>query len=123
MLWRLTRAEFERKKGEGNTRAMQAIVTLGEVPGILAFLGDIPIGWCAVAPREDYPALERSRVLKRLDTTPVRSVTCLFVDKRYRCPGISNTADHAMRDHERHAEDDERRTLTPAGNLRRAPRS
>ncbi|MBI3608921.1 MAG: hypothetical protein HY207_13245 [Nitrospirae bacterium] len=43
MLWRRTRAEFERKKGEGNTRAMRAVVTSGEVPGILAFLGDIPI--------------------------------------------------------------------------------
>ncbi len=63
MLWRLTRAECERKKGEGNKRAMHAIVKSGEVPGILAFLADRPVGWCAVAPRGCYSALERSRVL------------------------------------------------------------
>ena len=53
MLWRLTRAEFERKKGEGNKRAMRVVVTSGEVPGILASLGDLPVGWCAVAPRSN----------------------------------------------------------------------
>jgi hypothetical protein len=36
MLWRLTRSEFERQKGEKNKQAMKTIVESGEVPGILA---------------------------------------------------------------------------------------
>ena len=36
-----------------------------------------------------YRTLERSRVLKRLDVTPVWSVSCLFVAKEYRRRGVS----------------------------------
>jgi GNAT superfamily N-acetyltransferase len=58
-------------------------------PGILAFAGDVPVGWCAVAPREDYPGLGRSRILKAADDVPVWSVSCLFVAKEYRRRGVS----------------------------------
>jgi GNAT superfamily N-acetyltransferase len=89
MLWRLTRSAFESQKGPGNKGAMQALVAAGEVPGILAYAQGVPVGWCAVAPRERYPALGRSRVLKRIDDTPVWSVSCLFVAKEYRRQGVS----------------------------------
>ncbi|MDJ0849995.1 MAG: GNAT family N-acetyltransferase [Myxococcota bacterium] len=89
MLWRLTRSEFERQKGAGNKRAMRRLVRSGKPPGILAYAGAEPVGWCAVAPRGDYPSLERSRVLKRIDDTPVWSVACLFVKKEYRKQGVS----------------------------------
>lgn len=89
MLWRLKRSEFERQKGQGNKEAMKAIVESGEVPGILAYLDEKPIGWCALAPRNNYPALTRSRVLKPIDDTPVWSVACLFVAKEHRNAGVS----------------------------------
>jgi GNAT superfamily N-acetyltransferase len=89
MFWRRTRPDFQSGKGEGNRRAMQTLVRGGTEPGILAFAGDVPVGWCAVAPREDYPALGRSRVLKAVDETPVWSVSCLFVAKDYRNRGVS----------------------------------
>ena len=89
MFWRRGRAEFNKGKGDGNRRAMQTLVKSGAEPGILAFAGNEPVGWCAVAPREDYPALGRSRVLKAVDDTPVWSVSCLFVAKGYRKRGVS----------------------------------
>lgn len=89
MWWRLTRAEFEKQKGQGNKEAMKGIVDSGEVPGLLAYANGQPIGWCAVAPREKFPALERSRVLKRVDDKPVWSVVCFFVAKSYRHQGVS----------------------------------
>jgi GNAT superfamily N-acetyltransferase len=89
MWWRLTRSEFERQKGETNKTAMKAIVESGEVPGILAYLGEVPVGWCAVAPREIFPALKRSRILKKIDDTPVWSIVCFFIDKHHRNRGIS----------------------------------
>src|SRR5262249_52951381 len=58
-------------------------------PGILGYHGTEPVGWCALAPRECYPALERSRVLKRLDDLPVWSISCLFVRKDCRRKGLS----------------------------------
>ncbi|NIO04079.1 MAG: GNAT family N-acetyltransferase [Proteobacteria bacterium] len=89
MWWRLKRSEFERQKGEGNRRAMQRIVGAGEVPGILAYTGDEPVGWCSVAPRDSFPVLNRSRILKKVDERPTWSVVCFFIDKNYRNKGVS----------------------------------
>jgi len=89
MTWRVRRSEFNKNKGEGNRLAMHGLVESGEVPGIIGYLDDEPVGWCAVAPREQYPALERSRVLKRVDDLPVWSVSCFFVRKDQRNKGLT----------------------------------
>jgi GNAT superfamily N-acetyltransferase len=89
MWWRLKRSEFERQKGEGNKKAMKAIVNSGETPGILAYAGGMPVGWCSVAPRENFPVLNRSRILKKIDETPVWSIVCFFVEKKHRNKGLS----------------------------------
>ena len=89
MWWRLTRSEFERQKGEDNRQAMKAIVESGEVPGILAYAEGKPVGWCSVAPREVFGALQRSRILKRVDDQLVWSVVCFFIAKGYRRKGLT----------------------------------
>ena len=89
MFWRVPRKEFDAGKGTRNKRALKNIVTTGQKPGIIAYIGKEPIGWCAIAPREHYVALERSRILKPIDDKPVWSVSCLFVKKLYRRKGIS----------------------------------
>jgi len=89
MWWRLKRSEFERKKGEGNKRAMKKIVDSGEMPGILAYAGGNPVAWCSVAPRESYQVLERSKILERVDDQPVWSIVCFFVNREYRRKGIN----------------------------------
>jgi GNAT superfamily N-acetyltransferase len=89
MWWRLKRSEFEKQKGLRNNRAFKKIVASGQVPGLLAYAGREPIGWCAVAPRETYAALERSRVLERVDDEPVWSIVCLFVARPCRGRGVS----------------------------------
>jgi GNAT superfamily N-acetyltransferase len=89
MFWRLTRKEFDRQKGEGNRKAMKAIVQSGKIPGILAFSQDKPVVWCSVAPRSQFSALDRSRILKPVDALPVWSISCFFVEKNYRGKGLS----------------------------------
>jgi GNAT superfamily N-acetyltransferase len=90
MYWRLSRKKWEEGKGAANKRALKKVVSGGATPpGILAYVGGEPIAWCAVAPRSDYPALERSRVLRPVDDRPVWSVSCLFVSKSYRRKGMS----------------------------------
>jgi GNAT superfamily N-acetyltransferase len=89
MYWRLTRAEYERKKGAGNKRAFRRIVESGPPPGLLAYARGKPVAWCAVGPREAYPTLERSRVLARVDDQPAWSVTCFFVARPFRRQGIT----------------------------------
>ncbi len=89
MWWRISRAEFERQKGEGNRKAMKEIVKSGEVPGIIAYRKREPIAWCSVAPREKFHSLNRSPVLKRIDKTRVRSIVCFFVAREHRGKGIT----------------------------------
>jgi hypothetical protein len=84
MWWRLSRREFEHQQGEGNRQAMKAIVESGHVPGILGYSDGKPVAWCSVAPREQYSSLNRSRILKRIDDTPVWSIVCFFVAKNHR---------------------------------------
>ena len=89
MFWRQTRAEFEKRKGEKNRRAMKRLVDSGQVPGLLAYADNEPVGWCSVGPREVYSALARSRVLKPVDDRPVWSLVCFFIAKEYRRRGLT----------------------------------
>ena len=89
MYWRLPRKQYEKQKGEGNRRALRRLVTSGNPPGLLVYLGGEPVGWCALAPREAYPVLGRSRVLARVDDKPVWSVVCFFVARGHRNCGVT----------------------------------
>ena len=103
MAWRLSPSDFARRKGDGNRRALRALVKKGEPTGILAYDGADPIGWCAVAPREATPRLERSKVLARLDDLPVWSVTCFFVARGHRKQGVTVALLRAAAAHARRA--------------------
>jgi len=88
MWWRLPRAQFREQVGQKNKEALKAIVDSGEPPGLLAYAEGAPIAWCSVATREAFPALERSRILKRVDDQPVWSLVCFFVAKPFRRRGV-----------------------------------
>lgn len=90
MTWRQSASDFAANKGEKNRQKFRAIVKKGSEPGVLAYDGDQAVGWCAVAPREEFPRLENSKVWARVDESPVWSITCLFVAKRYRNKGLSS---------------------------------
>ena len=89
MWWRLRHKDYGSNKGEKNRDAMFELVSAGCIPGILAYDNNVPIGWCSVAPRDKFPRLEGSKILKRVDNQPVWSIVCLFVDKAYRKDGVS----------------------------------
>lgn len=86
---RLTRAAYERNKGEGNRLALKALVDGGTVPGILGLLEGRPVGWCSVGPRSDFSSLARSRIFKPVDEREVWSIVCLFIDRDHRRRGLS----------------------------------
>jgi len=90
MVWRRERKAYEAGKGAGNRRALKLLVTEGARPGVIAYHGKEAVAWCAVAPREDYSYLARSRVLAPVDDRPVWSISCLFVAKPYRRLGVSS---------------------------------
>jgi GNAT superfamily N-acetyltransferase len=102
MFWRLPHAEYQRGTGEGHRRAMRSLVKK-EVPGILAYDGGEPVGWCALGPRDHYLRLERSRILKPIDDEPVWSVVCFFVRRGFRRRGVTVKLLRAAIDHAKRA--------------------
>jgi GNAT superfamily N-acetyltransferase len=79
----------------------------GETSGLVAYLGDEPVGWCAVEPRPAYVGLTRvfrvpwdGRDEDRADET-VWAVTCLFTRAGYRKRGVSRALAKAAVDHAR----------------------
>lgn len=89
MRWRMTSSQFRDSTKEGRAEALTILASSGQAVGVLAYDEDCPIGWCSIAPRRTYAALERSRTMPRIDDEPVWSVVCFFVDSRYRRQGLT----------------------------------
>jgi GNAT superfamily N-acetyltransferase len=85
--------------------AFKDLVVGGELPGLLAYDDDFtPVGWIAVAPRDDQARLAASRMVRGLrgtegDAENVFAITCFYVDPDARNQGISNALlDAALED-------------------------
>jgi len=89
MSWRLKKAEFEQQKGELNKQAMLNLVESGRPLGVLGYIDGQPVGWCSVAPRQQFVRLQYSRTLKPIDDEPVWSIVCIFLGKNFRRQGLS----------------------------------
>jgi GNAT superfamily N-acetyltransferase len=98
---------FYRKTGTGtgvgleNRRAMKALVDRGTVPGLIGYEDGVPVAWVSLGPREDYPKLRRSPVMKPVDDRPVWSIVCFFVDRSVRGKGLAERMLRAAVDHAR----------------------
>jgi GNAT superfamily N-acetyltransferase len=88
MWFRETPAQRRAMWGQGNRQMLQDLVCAG-TPGLLAYRDGEPVGWCSVAPRRDYPALDRSVAAKAVDDTPVWSLVCLYVVPGNRRTGVA----------------------------------
>lgn len=64
-------------------------VTEGRSPGLVGYLDGAPVGWVQVGPREEFPTIERSRLLKPLDDVPTWSINCFVTRVGYRRRGIA----------------------------------
>jgi GNAT superfamily N-acetyltransferase len=80
---------YRRRTSAKNKAEFRELVERGPPPGLLAFAGDIAVGWCQVTPRDAVPALDRLWRLRRVDDLPVWSLSCLYVRKGYRRRGIT----------------------------------
>ncbi|MHC1782149.1 MAG: GNAT family N-acetyltransferase [Anaerolineaceae bacterium] len=88
MWWRMKRSDFSRTSGEEKKNCMLEIVKENRQPGILGYLENKPIAWCSIAPRNEFPSLDRSRVLGRVDDQPVWSMVCFYFSVGYRRSGL-----------------------------------
>ena len=98
---------FARHPPEVRAARLRDQVAEEPAPGLLAYLGPEPVGWCAVAPRCDLEGLVRSQRVPwagrdedREDPT-VWALTCLFTRAGSRKRGVSRALAAAAVEHAR----------------------
>jgi GNAT superfamily N-acetyltransferase len=89
-MYRRIGAAYREVPRDKNKAAFQEIVKRGPPPGLVAFDGDIAVGWCQLTPRDALPWLDRAWRLKRVDQLPVWSLSCFYVRIGYRRQGVTS---------------------------------
>ena len=94
--WRQTAAEYgrtadasERSGPEAHRTALRDQCRVEPAPGVVAYLGANPVGWCGFGRRSSMRRLERSRTIPKVDDLPVWSVVCFNVRVGYRRRGVA----------------------------------
>ncbi|HTX73135.1 MAG TPA: GNAT family N-acetyltransferase [Rectinemataceae bacterium] len=97
--WRIEEGErWEDVKGAPAKKRLRGGIRSRKTFGILAFDGDVPVGWCTFGPRDSFPRLNRARSLRCDDSARVWSVPCFFVVRGYRGRGVATALlHHALR--------------------------
>lgn len=80
---------YKKRPRARNKADFQEIVRHGPPPGLIAFDGELAVGWCQLTPRDAVPWLDRTWRLKRVDDVPVWSLSCLYIRIGYRRRGVS----------------------------------
>jgi GNAT superfamily N-acetyltransferase len=89
MYWRIGN-EYRKRPHDMNKEAFYELVKKGPPPGLLAFDGDLGVGWCQLTPRAALPWLDHTWRLKRVDDVPVWSLSCFYIRKGYRKRGVTS---------------------------------
>lgn len=89
MYWRIGSA-YQKRPRAANKAAFREVVRQGPPPGLLAFDGEVAVGWCQLTPRDALPGIDRARLLKRVDDLPVWSLSCFYVRRGHRQRGVTS---------------------------------
>ncbi len=88
--WHLRGNAYWDGHGAENRRGLEAEIREGGEPGLLAYIDDVPVGWCRVGPRESFERLEHSRNLTRVDDQEAWSVVCFYVHPSMKRKGVAS---------------------------------
>jgi GNAT superfamily N-acetyltransferase len=90
MYYRVRSRDFAELWGAGARAAFRKVADDGPPPGLLAYRDGVPVGWCAVAPRENFVRILHSPVLRPLDDAPACwAVVCFYVLRGERRGGVA----------------------------------
>jgi GNAT superfamily N-acetyltransferase len=94
MYWRIGNG-YRKRPRQANKSDFWELVKHGPSPGLIAFDGDLPVGWCQLTPRDALPWMDRTWRLKRVDEVTVWSLSCFYIRKGYRKRGVMTALIHA----------------------------
>lgn len=90
MHWRQQKGEnWDALKGNEAKQRMKVLIAGRKATGILAYMGDMPVGWCSFGKRREYAKLDRAPSLHCEDADDVWSIPCFFVKRSFRNKGIA----------------------------------
>jgi GNAT superfamily N-acetyltransferase len=100
MWWRIPHRAFAQSDAARNRARLRSLVRRGIPPGLIGYQDGEPVAWVSLGPRQDFAALETSRILAPVDDRPVWSIVCFFVRRDRRRTGwmrrlLSAAADYA----------------------------
>ncbi len=87
MYWRIGPGYHERPR-EQNRADLRQLTASGQPPGLLAFDGDVAVGWSELAPRTELKWLAHARYLRPVDDLPVWSLACFYIRRSHRRLGV-----------------------------------
>ena len=90
MYWRIG-AAYRRRPSSANKRSFREVVKRGPPPGLLAYDGDLAVGWCQLTPRAALEWLDRPGRLAAVDDAPVWAISCFYTRIGYRKRGVTRT--------------------------------
>lgn len=99
--WLLTASAWDAASAPERRALLQRKVEAGDAPGLLAYRGNEPIGWCAVGPRAWYGRLnsQHSRVYRPIDDAVTWVINCFFIRKDLRGTGVATALLNAAVEH------------------------
>jgi len=100
--WRGSDSAFGHSAAGGNRDRLRGQVEAGAfAPGLIAYLGEEPVGWLGFGPRAAMPRLVNSRTIPALDDQPVWSIGCFRIRVGYRRRGVARALLAAAVEHVR----------------------
>lgn len=103
--FRVSASEWEAQDVPAFERALCAQqAEAGAGPGVIAYLGDEPVGWAQVTPRSDVPRIGRSQfgeLSPHAETPELWAITCFVVRVGHRRRGVAGALIRGAVDHAR----------------------
>ncbi len=96
--WRMPSGDFGRADDARRREVMRDLLHREPPPGLLAYSGDTPVGWCNVGPRTAMERLVRSKTIQPVDDVPVWTVVCFVVRTGHRRKGVAEALLHGAVD-------------------------
>ncbi|HEX4443005.1 MAG TPA: GNAT family N-acetyltransferase [Galbitalea sp.] len=93
--YKITNAQWrEGDKAQRASELCEQVRNAAVTPGLVAYVGDEPVGWVAVEPRPHYPTALRGRVIstgsrERVGDESVWAIVCFVVRVGYRRRGLA----------------------------------
>ena len=89
--WRLSSGDYSRTTQPTRVANLRRQLAGDPPAGMIAYIGDEPVGWLGFGVRQRMERLVRSRTIPAVDDLPVWSIFCFTVRVGYRRQGVART--------------------------------